>query len=373
MGRIIIAMVLLMPAASNIRVMAGEIADLEMSFLGHRFIESIKDDNIAGYSQCWAPGTMVRRMVERYPDGPTLTEGDGQLQDETKAMKQEELKRDAYIIALFAPLRKELSKVAGGDLSLLTLESVRPERFERHDGFNTVGAFTLTYRINNKTHVELRMGDLITLGGQWYFCERPRNEIVVKRNGETAIVHMHVEPRIEVREYRNNEEGGGEQQAVRLWDLKTEKRGKSTVDVYSFDRNQLYVVLGETTAVIGTHDKEGVGRSPIIMMFWKSPDSENLLAEIVDPLGNNVSISMIFPKERILYSIEDQAGVPIVVLNQTGNSIMIGDKQDWLFVISQKKEVAKIVGDAWGAKQADDGLDELQSRVTIHFEEVSSK
>ena len=161
-----------------------------------------------------------------------------------------------------------------------------------------------------------------------------------------------------------------------LWKTKVVEKEHKRSQGYFFENDvQIWITdykSGKKVVQVQRLQKNGIVRTPFIGLFTYVPDSIEPTFEILDPKGNDVTISLFFPDGRTLFCVEDTMGVPIVVLRQAGTEITIGTRKDWLYAIRMKKTAAEKVGQAWGdkagAKLIADKLDKLEQLVIKQFE-----
>ena len=123
-----------------------ETADEGRWFLGGRLVQSLRDDNIAGYAQCWESAKdLLRRAAKsggkNAPEDLAKLSGDLAARD-VRISRQFELLRDRF---------KELTK----DLSSLKIESASGAPIRLTPGLTILREPALTVRVDKDTVVEI--------------------------------------------------------------------------------------------------------------------------------------------------------------------------------------------------------------------------
>ncbi len=136
----------------------------ELMALGEQFLDSLQDDNIVAFAQCWVSGTRMMDKIKRMQTVPKKM---------AIAWRQRLLSRDREIAAVFKPLREELGRLAG-DLSRVSLESLSTDELDEwryKDGRKEVKVndVVMLLRTDADTVVRVRVNGAWKMGDEWYF------------------------------------------------------------------------------------------------------------------------------------------------------------------------------------------------------------
>ncbi len=147
--------------------------------LGEQLLDSLKDDNIVAFAQCWVSANVMNRLIHKDP---------GSDEFEIRELARELPKRDRLIARQFEPLRDRLSDLTK-DLSKLKLEFVfgKIEKVRSMTVSHNVGVLV---RVDSDTVVEIGVGRAIKLGDDWYFVGNPEESLKITRQGKSKTVNI---------------------------------------------------------------------------------------------------------------------------------------------------------------------------------------
>ena len=154
--------------------------------LGEQFLDSLKNDNVVAYSQCWVSGSVVYEVVSKKH---TFSKA------ERDEMRNRCLDRDRKIARQFEPLRdrfKELTK----DLSRLSLEAVSVGTVRGADGIWRTDFPVVIVRVDPDTIVKIEVDSAAGIGDVWYFGAGPAGYhggggcIKIVKNGQSKLLDI---------------------------------------------------------------------------------------------------------------------------------------------------------------------------------------
>ena len=149
--------------------------------LGEQLVDSLKDDNIVAFAQCWVSGKVLQALMCMDPDR-------SERKDELKRLPKEIPDRDRKIARQFEPLRERLKGLAG-DLSQLRLESISGG-VEVIRGLVHSYDFGVVVRTDANTLVEFHVAAAAKIGDNWYFMGPPTDCLKVTRRGKSKLVNI---------------------------------------------------------------------------------------------------------------------------------------------------------------------------------------
>jgi hypothetical protein len=166
----------------------AETADEGRWFLGGCLVQSLRDDNIVAYAQCWESAKNLLRRASHNPDRNAGEEALGKLPKELAA-------RDLRLSRQFELLRDRFKEVAQ-DLSSLKIESVSGGPMELRE--SPVSGCTITreppfaVRVDKDTVVEIPVDSAHAekFGNYWYFTGPPDTFLKVTQHGKSRLVNI---------------------------------------------------------------------------------------------------------------------------------------------------------------------------------------
>ena len=138
--------------------------------LGEQFVESLKDDNIVSYAQCWLSAQIIFTAACNDPKCGKF---------ELEGMRRQLPARDLRIARQFEFLRDRLKELTG-DMSSLKLESVRVDPRVLLEGNSDAAGqvppddtVTVVARVDPDTTVEIMINGVKGIGDSWRFTRSP--------------------------------------------------------------------------------------------------------------------------------------------------------------------------------------------------------
>lgn len=137
-----------------------------LDILGHRFVNSLKDENMVAFSQCWLPAGLYPAMLQQIELPPNV---EMPSEEQVAAMVAGMVSRDREVASSFAEVMDRLREISA-DLSGIELVSIAANISER-DGVYQTSLFELRARIDEDTTVEIVLDDGMKIFGIWYLTD----------------------------------------------------------------------------------------------------------------------------------------------------------------------------------------------------------
>jgi hypothetical protein len=147
--------------------------------LAQRLLDSLKDDDIIAYSQCWITWPEALRCAKKHGPPPAML----------KKHRQFMLERDRTIAKLFQAVRSELSRLTP-HLSDIKVDSMSgPIEEDKDTGALISHPLVLRICVNTSSFVEWEMLG-VKVGEDWCLSGAPESKIKVIRNGKPESVDL---------------------------------------------------------------------------------------------------------------------------------------------------------------------------------------